>query len=128
MVLGVGVDMVYIPEMERMISTSGEVYLRHTFTEAEIGACGSDRFKAKYYAGVFAAKEAVFKALGHLTEKKLFDFRCVEIMHYEDGKPYVNMTAGLKKYMRESCVDDIQLSITDENEYAMAFAIVQRIQ
>lgn len=124
MVLGVGVDMVDINEVKRFMEID-DAFERHTFTEAEQKLAEKAADKAQYFAGLFAVKEAVFKALGHRTKEKLFDFRCVETLHHKDGAPYVQPTEELQKYMNESGVKDIQVSITNEDHFAVAFAVAQ---
>lgn len=124
MVLGIGVDMVYIPEIRRFLELN-DAFEKHTFTEGEKAIGEKVNDKAQYYAGIFACKEAVFKSIGHLTEEKVFDFRFVETLHHEDGAPYININAELQKYMDETGVTDFKVSITNENDYAVAFVIAQ---
>lgn len=124
MVLGVGVDMVDINEVKRFMDID-DAFERHTFTEAEQEIGKKAHNKAQYYAGLFAVKEAVFKALGHRTEEKLFDFRCVETLHHKDGAPYVLPNKELQKYMDEAGVKDIKISITNEDHFAVAVAVAQ---
>lgn len=124
MVLGVGVDMVDINEVKRYMGIN-DSFERHTFTTAEQRIAENVPDKAQYYAGLFAVKEAVFKALGHRTKEKLFDFRCVETLHHKDGAPYVRPNKELQKYMDEAGVREILVSITNEKHFAVAFAIAQ---
>lgn len=124
MVLGIGVDMVYIPEIKRFLETN-DAFEKHTFSENEKAIGENVTDKSQYYAGLFASKEAVFKAIGHLTKDKLFDFRCVETLHHEDGAPYINPGEELLGYMEEAGVTDFKVSITNENDYAIAFVIAQ---
>ncbi len=124
MIIGIGTDLVDIHEIRRYLDMN-DAFETHTFTEAEreIGEKAVD--KASYYAGLFACKEAVFKALGHHTEDQVWDFRCVETLHHSDGAPYVHPNNELRKYMKEAGVGSILVSITNENGFAQAFAVAQ---
>lgn len=127
MVLGVGVDLVDISEVKRFMELERNGFIEHTFTEAEkaIGEKVPDIKKAEYYAGLFACKEAVFKAIGHRTHDKVWDFRFIETLHHEDGAPYVNITPKLQEYMDEAGVGSFCVSVSNENDYAVAFVIAQ---
>jgi holo-[acyl-carrier protein] synthase len=64
MILGVGVDLVEVGRLERAVSRHGESFLSEILSAREI-----DRFRRSSRflgacAGAFAAKEALFKALG----------------------------------------------------------------
>lgn len=128
MIIGIGVDMVYIPEISRYQDQAGDSFFVHTFTDAE--RKGAERIpdsqKATYFAGLFASKEAAFKALGHHSKEKVWDFRCVETLHHEDGAPYIHPTEELKQHMEEAGVTELLVSITNEKDYAQAFVLAQR--
>jgi holo-[acyl-carrier protein] synthase len=59
--------------------------------------------KIQYLAGRWAAKEAIFKATGH---------KRMTILNKSNGAPYVLDNP------------DIQISISHEKEYAIAFALI----
>ena len=59
--------------------------------------------KIQYLAGRWAAKEAIFKATGH---------KRMTVLHKSNGAPYVLDNP------------DIQISISHEKEYAIAFALI----
>lgn len=127
MVIEIGIDMVYIPEIERFRKDLGDAFFTHTFTDEE-RRCAEripDNQKSEYFAGLFASKEAVFKALGHHTGEKVWDFRCVETLHHKDGAPYIRPNEKLQGYMEEAGVKELLVSITNEKDYAQAFVLAQ---
>jgi len=67
----------------------------------------------EHAAGVFAAKEALFKALG-----KQPDWLAVEVINDESGKPYLRLSADIEKKYKAS------LSISHEKDYAVAFVVL----
>lgn len=121
MVKGVGIDSVSIPEMKRHIQQLG--FVKHTFTEAEIRLADDRVDQAEYYAGRFAVKEAVFKALAHHTKARTFDLRRVETLNDSDGYPYLNICSPLSELMNEAGISEILISITTEGDYATAIAV-----
>ena len=127
MISGIGVDSVYIPEVRRCLSDEklSFPFVRRTFTQAEQAAAADHSDLAEYYSARFAAKEAVFKALGCLTSEKTFDFRLVETLNMPDGSPYVNITDALRHILLASGVRALHISITTEADYATAFVIAE---
>lgn len=72
-------------------------------------------------AGLWAAKEAVCKALG--TGFSGFTIKDIEIQHTKSGQPYVLLHRGARCIAAARCVTDIHLSISHEREHALAFAV-----
>lgn len=77
----IGIDIVEISRIEK--SVQRDSFLKRVFTENEIAYAEN----AQSLAGIFAAKEAYFKALGTGITFPLTD---IEILHNENGKPYIN--------------------------------------
>lgn len=125
MIRGIGVDMTEIHEVQRLAEATGPSFVERTFTEKEREASQKTADQWEYLAARFAVKEAVFKALAHLTEKKAFDFRKIETLNSKDGSPCVTLTPMLRELMDEAGVDTIHVSITHEKEYACAFVIAE---
>lgn len=129
MIRGIGVDTAGYEDFERYLSAgkADDPFLRRTFTERERAAAAERPRPAEYYAGRFAAKEAVFKALGHLTPEKAFDFRIVETLTDVDGRPYINVTEKLEPILQAADVDRLHISITTEGECATAFVVAEKL-
>lgn len=129
MIRGIGVDTVRISEIAHFLEneTISQSYLKHTFTDQERKAGSLRTDTAEYFATRFAAKEAVFKALGHLTAAKVFDFRLVETLNAPDGSPYVHITDHLRQILLEAEVDRLHISITTEADFATAFVIAEKL-
>ena len=124
MVKGVGIDLVEISRIRDLMEKhTGEAFVRRTFTDAEREEAAQRHDPAAYYAARFAAKEAVFKAVGPLTPSKAFDLRIVETLNREDGSPYVHVTPKLAPILADAGVAALHISITDEGDYAAAFVV-----
>ncbi len=64
MILGTGVDMCEVVVIARAIERRGDQFLQGLFTPAERAGAAGRSDVARYFAQVFAAKEAFAKALG----------------------------------------------------------------
>ncbi|MCI0570596.1 MAG: 4'-phosphopantetheinyl transferase superfamily protein, partial [Myxococcaceae bacterium] len=65
MVLGLGLDICSVERMRRILEgPRAERFLARVFTEEERAYCGARADAAAAFAGRFAAKEALTKALG----------------------------------------------------------------
>ncbi len=129
MIVGVGIDAVNTERIKKMLEEDeNAAFFRRAFTPAERElAPATDRVKpkAEYYAGRFAAKEAVFKAVSPYSEIPL-DLRKIETLRAEDGHPYVNMNEDIKPALDSAGISRIHISITHEKEYAAAFAVAEQ--
>lgn len=104
-------------EIERIKkSLQNRRFLAICFTEAEIEYC---RVKgAASFAGYFAAKESVAKALG--SGFRGFYPREIEICRDDAGRPFVKLSAKISVAMNSS----ILISISHEKSFATAMAII----
>ena len=129
MIVGVGIDTVEIERIKKMLEEDEtSSFFRRVFTQAEReNAPATDRVKpkAEYYAGRFAAKEAVFKAVSPYSEIPL-DLRKIETLRAEDGHPYVNIDEDIKPALESAGISRIHISITHEKDYAAAFAVAEQ--
>ena len=64
MILGTGIDIIEIDRIQKAVDRWGDVFLNYIFTPAEIEHARKFKFPYRHYAGRFAAKEAIFKAMG----------------------------------------------------------------
>ena len=116
--------MVDIRRMRRILEKeSGDAFLHRTFTDMEREQALGRHDPAEYYAARFAAKEAVFKAVAHLTPARSFDFRIVETLRHEDGSPYIHVTDALRPLLEKAGISVLHISITTEGDFAVAFVI-----
>jgi phosphopantetheine--protein transferase-like protein len=106
----VGIDIV---EVERFRNV-GENFLKRAFLEEERGYCKKKANAAESFAGIFAAKEAVMKAL----QAEQLDFTDIEIKRKSNGAPYAVVQCAEKIHLH--------LSISHAKEYATAICIAEK--
>lgn len=120
MVLNNGVDIVYISRIEKLMRNKKDRFYNRIFTPDEIKYIEEKNHSPQTVAGIFAAKEAISKLLGTGIGK--INWKHIEILHEEEGKPYVNLYDEALKFSGQLGIDEFSLSISHEKEYAIAFA------
>ncbi len=124
-ILGIGVDIVENKRLKKSIKNKS--FTSRLFTLLEIKNSKTVKDKAIYFSKKFAAKESFSKALGTGFRKGL-NFKDVEILNDDLGKPYFRLNNKTKKIILKTLKVknfDIFLSISDEKEYSIAFTIIQ---
>jgi holo-[acyl-carrier protein] synthase len=117
---GLGTDIIEIKRIERAIQKR-ERFKTRFFTDKEVAYCEQYKKPWANFAGRFAAKEAVVKALG--TGFSGFQWQDVEIISTSTGKPEVKLYNGAKKIAQEQEITEIIISISHCHDYATADAI-----
>ena len=114
----IGTDIVSSKRIENIINNKGQKFLDHIFTIKEQQICNNKSIPSIHYSGKFAAKEAIKKALLSSNANWNGTFRSIEINNNETGVPIVKVDNQFK-------FPGIQVSISHENEYAIAMAIIE---
>lgn len=122
MIRGIGVDAVTISELKRLLE-GPDNFAAYAFTERERAQATAQ--PAQKLAGCFAAKEAAFKAVAHLTPDKTFDFRDIELLRGEDGCPYFALNEPTAAVLKAAGVDTLHVSLTNEQDTALAFVVAE---
>ena len=124
-ILGIGVDIVENKRLKKLIKNKS--FLLRLFTLLEINNSKLIKDKSIYFSKKFAAKESFSKALGTGIRKGL-NFKDIEILNDDLGKPYINLNNKTKKIVSKTLKVknlDLFLSISDEKKYSIAFTIIQ---
>lgn len=125
MIVGVGVDIIEISRIRNAVEQRGKAFLDRIFTQEEQNYCMSRSKDSKVYesfAARFAAKEAVFKALG--VRKKGIRWQDIEVVVDAEGCPVGVLRGVFLECSRELGVDGVRLSLSHSREYAVAIAIM----
>ena len=111
---GIGIDLCEIARMQTLLDEGRS--LRRMFTEEEQAyIAGKGASAAQTMAGMFAAKEAVLKALGTGMTIPMTD---IVISHTELGQPVATLTGKAAAFG-----GTVLVSITHEAGMAAAFAV-----
>lgn len=117
-----GIDIIKISRIKESIENIGETFKEKIYTEKEIEYCESRRnAKYQHYAGRFAAKEAIFKAVSDLLENKFeISWKDAQVLNDKNGKPKVEI---FNQTLQEK-IEDIDISISHCKEYAAANVVI----
>ncbi|MDO9597486.1 MAG: holo-ACP synthase [Azoarcus sp.] len=124
MIHGVGTDIVRIERVRTSLERHGERFALRILAESERDAWRASRDPARFLAKRFAAKEAFGKALGTGVAMPA-TLHAVAVGHDELGKPSFHYDERLAQYMVEHRLG-AHLSLTDEHDYVVAFAVIER--
>ena len=116
-----GTDIIEIERIKKSIERSGENFLKLIYTEEEIRYCESKRNSKYYhYAGRFAAKEAIFKAVSGLLKDKFdISWQNAQVINDKNGNPKVEF---LNIKIKE--IKSIDISISHCRKYAVATVVL----
>ena len=124
-ILGIGVDLV---ENKRIKSSiKNKKFITRIFSKKELSILKKTLNKINYLSKRFAAKEALSKAIGTGFRDGL-SFKDIQIFNDKIGKPYYVISSKLGNFIKKKKKVksfNLFLSISDEKEYSVAFAIIQ---
>ncbi|MCL2830133.1 MAG: holo-ACP synthase [Betaproteobacteria bacterium] len=140
MISGIGVDIVAVERLARLFERHGASTLEKILSPEEIESF-RERFagvaegesplaerrrhaQARFLAKRFAAKEALGKAFGIGISAPLV-LPAVTLAHDARGKPGFSYAPELAAWIAERGVS-VQLSLSDEHDYVVAFVILER--
>ena len=121
-VIGIGMDLCAIARMEKSIQRAH--FVERVFLPGERAYLeGKEKSRAQSAAAMFAAKEAVAKALGTGFAMGVSAWT-IEVTHDELGAPGVVLHDGAKERLCAIGGKRVLLSLTHEGDMAAAFAVI----
>lgn len=127
MIVSVGVDMVEVQRIQKALEDSriGKRFRERVFTENEIQYCEKKRHgRYESYAGRFAVKEAVMKALGRGWGSKV-GWLDIEVARARSGKPEIVLHDRTARLAEELGIRRWFVSITHTEQHGLAYVIAQ---
>ncbi|OGN63433.1 MAG: holo-[acyl-carrier-protein] synthase [Chlamydiae bacterium RIFCSPHIGHO2_12_FULL_49_9] len=116
---GLGNDIIEIKRMRQSIERHGLHFLNRLFTQREQDYCYKFSDPVPHFAGRFAAKEAISKALGTGFGSQLA-WHDLEVLSDDLGKPIAMLSDALEKRYESP---RIFVSISHSEDYATAIAL-----
>jgi holo-[acyl-carrier protein] synthase len=125
MIVGIGTDICDLSRIQKLLeSDKKEAFLARSFTESEISLAPKGKQINAFYAGRWAAKESVAKALG-----TGFGAQCrwqdISIGRADSGAPFVELQDITAETATKLGISRIHLSISHEKSYAVAFVVAE---
>lgn len=121
-VIGIGTDIVECLRIAKMIERHGELFINRVYTDHEIEYCRARKAATQHYAGRWAAKEAVLKALGTGWRRGI-SWRDIETRNEPGGKPTIAMCGGARDVVEQLRIGQMLISISHCRSHATATAI-----
>lgn len=137
MILGIGTDIVQVKRFESWNNFSHSKF-RRVFSEKELAQSSlGGSYDSSSLAARFAAKEAAFKAMSaslvklNIVDKEfslLFLCKCVEVVKgkWDVPKLSIDWRSIEEKIGKKLPKLDVELSISHEKDYALAFVIINK--
>ena len=122
-IIGIGHDLIEVSRIESVLSRWGDRFRNRVFTPKELAYCESKRNRSQRLASRFAAKEAVFKALGTGWQRGV-GWTEIEVANDDLGKPYIILSGRTKELSRQLGVRNIFVSMTNTENYGAAQVIL----
>ncbi|MBL0927786.1 MAG: holo-ACP synthase [Phycisphaerales bacterium] len=123
-ILGHGVDLVDVARIERMLADHTDRFRQRCFTAGELARGEGSRREAEHLAARFAAKEAVFKALGTGLADGL-TWTDVEVITEPSGRPRLRLHARAAEVAALLGITAWSISLTHTDASALASVIAE---
>lgn len=124
MIYGVGTDIVSIDRVRRALDRHGERFAHRILSPGERAAYAASAQPAQLLAKRFAAKEAFGKAFGTGVAVPA-TLHSIEVTRDARGKPHFRCHGELARVMTADGLE-AHLSLSDELDYVVAFAVIER--
>jgi len=118
-----GIDIIGVARIKEIAEKQKQAFLKRVFSPGEIEYCGVRRRKYEHYAARFAAKEAFIKAVSEISAIAL-PLNEIEVAKHATGKPFIKLSAALRKKLRLPGGASIELSLSHERDYAVASVLI----
>lgn len=125
MIIGVGIDIVDIRRIDALLHKFQDKFIKKIFTEKESERCLAKANRAHSFAKMFSLKEATIKAI---SDAEGIAWHDMEVSHDENGKPIMTLSGNaLKNLQKKTKNFNIQVSVSDEKDYATAYVVIESV-
>ncbi len=123
-IVALGLDLAQIARFEAAVGRRGERMLERLFTDGERAYCERRREPMTHYAGRFAVKEAVMKALGTGWTRGV-RWRDIEVVRAAGSAPTLVLHGVAQEIARGRGIAKIHITITHDAGLAAAVAVAE---
>ena len=124
MIAGIGTDIVAVARLGKLYERHGERVLEKMLAPSERSDFSRAKDPARFLAKRFAAKESLGKALG-IGVTAPATLCNISVVHDALGKPAFDFAPELAQYLAGRGLV-AHLSISDEQEFALAFVVLEQ--
>jgi holo-[acyl-carrier protein] synthase len=123
--IAVGTDILQINRIAEVVERQGDKFVQRILAPQELEEYRDSKLALRLLAKRFAAKEAVAKCLGTGIGHGV-SWQHILIGHDDLGAPLVTLSDGAAEVASAKGGNRVSLSISDESEYVVAFAVLWR--
>jgi len=123
-IIGIGVDIVEIRRFGEVLGRQKDRFIQRVFTAGEQAYCRAHRDPVPHFAARFAAKEALFKALGTGWAKGV-SWLDVDVCREGQNAPTIILRGEAEKIGRSLGASEVHLSLSHSNDSAVAVVILE---
>jgi holo-[acyl-carrier protein] synthase len=123
--VGSGVDLIDVGRFEREVARRGQALIEELFSEGERAWCRRRRRPAEGHAMLYAAKEALFKALGTGKVGRMAWHDVEVAWHGGTARPAMTLTGETAAVAEASRVAAVHVAVTTTREHAVAWVVLQ---
>ena len=124
MILGLGIDVIEIQRIREALDRHGDHFIRHVFRDDEQSEVPEGGARYAFYAGRWAAKEAVSKALGTGIGERC-NWTDIRIRRGHGGKPRIELSGRGRRTADEMGIATLHITISHEGNIACAAAVAE---
>ena len=125
MIIGIGTDIISIARIRDTYARQGEAFAKQLLSEPELAEFETVKVPGPWLAKRWAAKEAFGKAAGTGILAPL-TLSGIGVGHDPLGRPYFELSPSVQAHLKTLGVTQTHLSISDEREHAIAFAVFEK--
>ena len=127
MIFGIGTDIVKVSRMAENIDKYNDRFVKRILSDSEYQTYLTKSNPALYLAKRFAAKEAAVKALGTGFRNGI-SMKHIFVENDQLGKPNLRFVDAAAKVLADNNITHSHLTISDEQEYAIAYVIMEKTE
>lgn len=125
MIHGIGTDILQISRIDKLYQHYSDALSKRVLSVIEREQISNSKDKVRFISKRFAAKEAFAKAIGTGIRYPV-SLHQITIKHDELGKPEFDYSQDLQAFLRAKNIQYVHLSLSDEKDYIVAFAIAEK--
>ncbi|MFM8274360.1 MAG: holo-ACP synthase [Gemmata sp.] len=124
-ILGLGTQVMECARVRRLLDEHADAFLRQVYTNREVRFCNSRKQTTEQFTALWAAKEAVFRALG-TTWKRGVNWADVEIVCDPGAPPHAVVAGATRELLAARGINQILLTMAFCRTFATATAVPGR--
>jgi len=124
MIHNIGIDIIEVHRIKKAIEKN-ERFIKRIYLPSEIEYCQKKKNAHIHFAGRFAAKEALSKALQTGISRGV-SFLDIEILNTRQGAPYIILHGKAKKIIDKLKIKNIFISISHIKETSVAVVVLEK--